>query len=425
MGGLISNQDHFGNLDEFDHIQDLLPITSSEVTVATPRDTGIHLKHYNDQVMYGYNNEQSQLLDYFYHSANALGGDQEDTFAHHHWMIDSGCTDHLSPFEDDFIHLGTQMRYATVANGQQVSMHEPGKVVVQQCIKGKILSILTLQEVWFAPHAANQLLSVPMLTKQGYKCAITHNASRIWNTKGQLVIQASALSPTNNLYWFQSLMITPMNGVLSSLAGQDSYDLWHTRFGHLSKNALRQAPLHVTGLPTIPVPVSSPSCKGCAMGKMADRPFLSFDKRAARSLALVHTDLIGPMPVEPCSRAKYVLTFIDDHSGYALVAFIRNKDATAQHFQSMACWAETFTGQSLTSVCSDRGGEFLGKELQMFFLSRGITHQTSVPHTPQQNGCAERFNRTLLEKAEAIQQHACLPRSFWQDAVETTLHIYN
>ena len=140
-------------------------------------------------------------------------------------MIDSGCTDHLSPFEDDFVHLGTQTRYATVANGQQVSMHGSGKVVVQQRIKGKILPILTLREVWFASHAANRLLSVSMLTKQGYKCEITHNTSRIWNTKRQLMIQVSALSPTNNLHWFQSLMITPMNGVLSSLAGQDSYDL--------------------------------------------------------------------------------------------------------------------------------------------------------------------------------------------------------
>ena len=52
-------------------------------------------------------------------------------------------------------------------------------------------------------------------------------------------------------------------------------------------------------------------------------------------------------------------------------------------------------------------------------------HQMLVPHTPQQNGCAKRFNRTLLEKAEAIHQHACLPCSFWQDAVETALHIYN
>ena len=68
--------------------------------------------------MYEYNDEQSQLLDYFYHSTNMLGGDQEDIFARHHWMIDSGCTDHLSPFEDDFVHLGTQTRYAAVANGQ-------------------------------------------------------------------------------------------------------------------------------------------------------------------------------------------------------------------------------------------------------------------------------------------------------------------
>ena len=110
------------------------------------------------------------------------------------------------------------------------------------------------------------------------------------------------------------------------------------------------------------------------MGKMADQPFLSSDKRATRPLALVHMDLIGPMPVEPCSCAKYVLTFIDNHSGYALVAFIHNKDTTAQHFQSMAHWAETFTSQSLTSVHSDHGGEFLGKELQTFFSSRGITH---------------------------------------------------
>ena len=225
LEGLISNQDHFGNLDEFDHIQDLLSITSSEATMATPQDPGVHLRHYNDQVMYRYNDEQSQLLDYFYHSANMLGGDQEDTFACHHWMIESGCTDHLSPFEDGFVHIGTQIRYAAVANGQQVSVHGSGKVVIQQCIKGKILPILTLQEVWFAPHAANQLLSVPTLIKQGYKCEITYNASRIWNAKGQLVIQASALSPINNLHWFQSIMITPMNGVLSSLARQDLYNL--------------------------------------------------------------------------------------------------------------------------------------------------------------------------------------------------------
>ena len=72
----------------------------------------------------------------------------------------------------------------------------------------------------------------------------------------------------------------------------------------------------------------------------------------------------------------------------------------------MVSWAETFTDHSLTSICSDQGGEFMAGELQLFFRSRGISHQTSVPHTPQQNGCAERFNWTLLEKPYA-NMHIC------------------
>jgi len=124
-------------------------------------------------------------------------------------------------------------------------------------------------------------------------------------------------------------------------------------------------------------------------------------------------------------HVTYVLTFIDDYSGFAVVAFLCTKDAVSQHFKLMVSWAKTSTGHVLASVCSDRGGEFMAGTLQSFFQSRGITHQTSVPHTPQQNCHAERFNRTLLEKAEAIHQHACLPHSFWQNNVETALHIYN
>lgn len=54
-----------------------------------------------------------------------------------------------------------------------------------------------------------------------------------------------------------------------------------------------------------------------------------------------------------------------------------------------------------------------------------IEHQTSVPCTPQQNRWAEHFNHILLEKAEVMCQHAYLPPFFWQNTIETTLHIYN
>ena len=151
----------------------------------------------------------------------------------------------------------------------------------------------------------------------------------------------------------------------------------------MSRNVLRQAASRVSGMPTIVVSSSLAPCKGCALGKMHDRPYTPSDKCSTRPLALVHTDVVGPMPVEPRSWSHYILTFIDDFSGYALVAFIHTKDVVPQHFCNMVSSAETFTGHMLTSVCSDRGGEFLGRDLQIFFSSRGITHQTSVSHTPQ------------------------------------------
>ena len=113
--------------------------------------------------------------------------------------------------------------------------------------------------------------------------------------------------------------MTPIRGLVNSLVKEDSYELWHQHFGHIAKNALRQTPFHVTGLPTVIAPVDTSPCKGCALGKMHDRSYPASGKRATRPLGLVHTDLVGPMPTESRTCARYVLTFIDDYSGYALM----------------------------------------------------------------------------------------------------------
>ena len=86
---------------------------------------------------------------------------------------------------------------------------------------------------------------------------------------------------------------------------------------------------------------------------MHDHPYAPLDKWAIRPLALVHTDVVGPVPVEFCLWSHYILTFIDDFFGYVLIAFIHTKDVVPQHFCSMVSWAETFTGHLLTSVHSD------------------------------------------------------------------------
>ena len=66
---------------------------------------------------------------------------------------------------------------------------------------------------------------------------------------------------------------------------------------------------------------------------------------------------------------------------------------------------------------SDRGGEYLSKDFNAFLAERGIKHQCTVPYTPQQNGVAERKNRSLMEMAQCMVKSQALPHAFWLEAM--------
>ena len=163
------------------------------------------------------------------------------------------------------------------------------------------------------------------------------------------MIWASALSPSNNLHWFQSSMITPVLGVFS-LAMENQSQLWHLHLGLPSQQALRQLHKSVKGILFFDVSFDTSPCKGCAMGKMTEKSYPDSSRHAACPLALVHMDLMGPFLVESWVRSHYIFTLIDDFSGFAVVAFLHNKDDAAVHFLDMVRWCETFTGSTLTSV---------------------------------------------------------------------------
>jgi len=165
-----------------------------------------------------------------------------------------------------------------------------GKIIIQ--LKGKQAEPIVFSEVWYAPHAGHRPLSVPMLTSQGYKCTINNCESNIWDTNEHLVIQAKALSPNNNLHWFQSKRITPTDSSIHLLAKEDSYDLWHHHLGHLSKNAICAAPSHVTGMPTVTLLDQQTPCKSCTLGKMHDHSYPPSDTLSNKTVAIPNPDTV-------------------------------------------------------------------------------------------------------------------------------------
>lgn len=80
---------------------------------------------------------------------------------------------------------------------------------------------------------------------------------------------------------------------------------------------------------------------------------------------------------------------------------------------------------SIEHVRSDNGGEFVNHFLLHLFLSSGVIHQTSCPHTPEQNGIVERKHRHLIETTIALLLQAQLPTVFWLEALSTAVYLAN
>ncbi|GJS56016.1 putative ribonuclease H-like domain-containing protein [Tanacetum coccineum] len=87
---------------------------------------------------------------------------------------------------------------------------------------------------------------------------------------------------------------------------------------------------------------------------------------------------------------------------------------------------EEFNGGSvLWRYSKDNGTEFKNRDMLEFCGNKGIKQEYSNARTPQQNGVAERMNKTLIEAARTMLADSLLPTTFWAEAVSTACYIFN
>ena len=147
--------------------------------------------------------------------------------------------------------------------------------------------------------------------------------------------------------------------------------------------------------------------------------------RATQILELVHSDVNGPMKTRTHGGAKYFDTFIDDFTRKTFVYFLTQKSQVFDKFKEFKAFAENQTGMKLQKLRSDNGGEYTSKAFNSFCKEHGIERQFSTPYTPQQNGVAERKNRTFFESARCMLQHSGFSNVFWVEAINTAAYVLN
>jgi len=149
------------------------------------------------------------------------------------------------------------------------------------------------------------------------------------------------------------------------------------------------------------------------------------ENRAIEVLGRVHSDIFGPQSPPSLVGSRYILTFIDDFSRYSKVYFLEQKSQTFEKFQEYKAYVEKQTSKTLKILRSDNGGEYINHEMLTFIRAEGIRHETTTSDTPEQNGVAERYNRTLLETMRSIMHAGGIPEKLWAEIADTAAYIQN
>ncbi len=166
-------------------------------------------------------------------------------------------------------------------------------------------------------------------------------------------------------------------------------------------------------------------CEPCIEGKQHRTKFTSSDSRTEEPLDLVHSDLCSKINEKSLSGAEYIVTFIDDKTHYVWTYVLKRKDQVFKQFLEWKALVENECGKKLKVFRTDNGGEFTSGAFESYLREQGIKHELTVPKNPEQNGVAERMNRTLVESIRSMLSDAKLPPKFWAEALSTALYLRN
>lgn len=173
------------------------------------------------------------------------------------------------------------------------------------------------------------------------------------------------------------------------------------------------------------VKISKASCTTCCEGKQCRVPFKGSGQRSSNMLDLVHTDICGPMETTSIGGARHFLLFVDDYSRITFIYFLKHKNEVLKYFKIFKAQVENQTKRAIKVIRSDNGLEYCNKEFEDYLNSAGIIHQKSNPHTPEQNGLYERFNRYVVEKARCLLFDANLGKEFWGESTNKAVYLQN
>jgi transposase InsO family protein len=174
-------------------------------------------------------------------------------------------------------------------------------------------------------------------------------------------------------------------------------------------------------------------CVDCIKGKQTKYTKKGVTK-STKLLEIIHTDICGPFDTPSFGKEKYFITFIDDFSHYGYIYLLYEKSQAVNALEVYITEVERQLERKVKIIRLDKGGEYYGKYCESgqcpgpfakLLEKYDICAQYTMLGTPQQNGVAERRNRTLMDMVRSMLSNSTLPLSLWIYAFKTAVYLLN
>ena len=353
------------------------------------------------------------------------------------WWIDSGATVHVANSLQGFATRQILLRgerTIRVANSIEAEAEAIGELPL-------VLNngfVLKLHDVLYVPSMRRNLISVSCLDNDGFdchfgngQCLIQINNKCVGLAFRQDKLYLLSLNEHVNVISDKNVSSTMNENNKRKRIDNESAKLWHCRLGHISRGRIERL-VKESILPSLEFS-DLEQCIDCIKGKFV-KTIKKGANRSAGNLEIIHTDICGPFSVTSVDGYDSFITFTDDYSRYGYIYPIKQRSEALDKFKIFKAEVENQHNLKIKIVRSDRGGEYYGRHtpygqtpgpFAKFLQENGIVAQYSTPGEPQQNGVAERRNRTLMDMVRSMLSYSALPVELWMEALKTAIHILN
>ena len=331
------------------------------------------------------------------------------------WIYDTGASEHITNNKNILTNFKEKQITMKCANDTTCKFLGYGTYT------GKINNYnIKLNKVYYSKDISKNLLSGIKLAQSNINCEVNnyYNKPQLTLTHNNKIILKTYVNKHNNFNIKTKNIIIDTNKKLFNLNSQENYKkIWHNRLGHYyNENLDKYLKYHN---------INKNECVECQISKLNRNPHNGNTPKASNINEIIYSDIMGPVN-ESINKYKYIITFIDDYSRKAWIYPLKSKaDAGNIIINFLRFINNQHPNNKIKIFKSDNAKEYNNKKIKNFCKRNGISKEFSAPYNPQNNGIAERFNRTVTACTKTMLHWARLSLNFWEYAIKHATYIYN